>query len=41
MLPSLGEAAVKMQNAVSQLLGHSRTRQEDKKFPPSLQITAK
>lgn len=30
MLPSLGEAAGKMQNAVSQLLGRRGTRQEDK-----------
>lgn len=30
MLPSLGEAAGKMQNAVSRLLGHRGTRQEDK-----------
>lgn len=32
MLPSLGEAAVKMQNAVSQVLGHRGTRQEAKTF---------
>jgi len=41
MLPSLGEAAVKMQNAVSQLLGHGGTRLEDKNSPPSPQIMRK